>query len=172
MPSPCSAISPRTSRLDQRGLTLMEVTIVVVLASLVMLALLGFYINSQATWNDASTQAISQREMTIVIERMTEKAHRAHHAIVSTGPPLQLDLYDQGSTNPFYTLVWNTTDSLLYESGTGIGGGPHPILSSEVANFQISCVDSMLTLSNLTLRTASGKYVSAASTMTLMNWQR
>lgn len=147
----------------------MEVTIVVVLASLVMLALLGFYINSQATWNDASSQAITQRELTTVIERITEKAHLASQGSWDpTGN--QLDLYPPGSNNAFYTLTWNPTDSLLYESGVGILGGPHPILASEVMAFQIACVDSVLILTNLTLRTAAGKYVSAASTMTLMNW--
>jgi hypothetical protein len=147
-----------------------EVTIVVVLASLVMLALLGFYINSQATWNDASSQTITQRELTTVIERITEKAHMAHHGLVTANPDVELDLYDTpGALNAFYTLTWNLSDSLLYEAGTGIGGGSHPILGSQVMAFQISCLDSVLTLSNLTLRTAAGKYVSAASTMTFMN---
>lgn len=149
----------------------MEVTIVVVLASLVMLALLGFYINSQATWNDASTQAIAQRELTTVIERITEKAHLAHHAQWD-GTAQQLDLYEQGQANSFYTLVWDPNDSLLYEKGTGIGGGLHPILGSRVVSFQVSCLDSVVTLSNITLRTAAGKYVSAGSTVTLMNWER
>src|SRR5258706_10357166 len=106
MLSPCSATAPRTSRrLDQRGLTLMEVRIVVVLASLVMLALLGFYINSQATWNDASSQTITQRELTMVIERITEKAHMANYGKWEPST-MQLDLYDSPSaTNSFYTLV-------------------------------------------------------------------
>jgi prepilin-type N-terminal cleavage/methylation domain-containing protein len=167
MPSRSNAISRSTDRLDQRGLTLMEVTIVVVLASLVMLALLGFYINSQATWNDASSQAIAQRELTTVIERITEKAHQAHHGVVNLSP-VQLDLFTPTGSNPFYTIRWDQTDSLLYEAGTGIGGGFHPILGSRVVFFQLTC-DSVVTLNNLTLRTATGKTVSAASSIALMN---
>ena len=139
-----------------------------VLASLVMLALLGFYINSQATWNDASSQTITQRELTMVIERITEKAHMASQGSWDAAGN-QLDLYPPGSPNAFYTLRWDQTDSLLYESGTNIAGGEHPILGSRVMTFQVACVDSVLVLSNLTLRTAAGKFVSAASTMTFMN---
>ena len=39
---------------SQRGLTLTEVTVVTVLASIVMLGIVSFYVNSQGTWMDAS----------------------------------------------------------------------------------------------------------------------
>jgi hypothetical protein len=147
----------------------MEVTIVVVLASLVMLALLGFYINSQATWTDASSQAITQRELTTVIERITEKVHVAHHAVITNldGQHQQLDLFDRSNTN-LYTLTWNMADSLLYESAPDIAGGAHPILGSHVVTFLLSA-DSVVTVTDLTVRSATGRPMTTSSTMALMN---
>ena len=56
--------------LSERGLTLTELTIVGVLACLVMLGLVGFYMSSQGVWMDASAQAITQREATSVIDEI------------------------------------------------------------------------------------------------------
>lgn len=63
---------------SEHGLTLTELTIVGVLASVVMLGLVSFYVSSQATWMEASAQAITQREATSVIEALESDIHAAH----------------------------------------------------------------------------------------------
>jgi hypothetical protein len=143
----------------------MEVTIVMVLASLVMLALLGFYINSQATWTDASSQALAQRELTAVVERLSGRVHEAASAVV-VGQ--QLSLFDLGG-GALYSLTWNPADSLLYDHDPSRPGPDVAITSFPVTRFQVVPSDSLVTLVALELRTAAGKFVSTTSTMALIN---
>ena len=63
-------MSPRS----ERGLTLTELVVVGVLATLVMLALTGFYFNSQRTWLEGSSQALTQREATLALEHLADDA--------------------------------------------------------------------------------------------------
>ena len=49
-----------------RGFTLTEVMIVIVLAGVVTLGLVTFYLNSQAWWTEASTQVLAQRDATLL----------------------------------------------------------------------------------------------------------
>ena len=51
-----TAPSSRVSLRSERGLTLVELAIVGALATLVMLGLTGFYLNSQRLWIEASTK--------------------------------------------------------------------------------------------------------------------
>jgi type II secretory pathway pseudopilin PulG len=59
-----------------RGFTLVEAMIVIVLAAVVGFGLVGFYLNSQATWLDASTQAIAQRDATLMIDAITNQGRQ------------------------------------------------------------------------------------------------
>ena len=158
----------------ERGITLMEVTVVLVLASLVMLALLGFYINSQATWTDASSQAIAQRELTSVVERLRDQAHQAAHAEIVDNPDSlhqQITFFDNTGT-AFYSMDWDGADSLVHETLLRTHPSLHPpIVASRATAFHLTrtATDSLVTLANLTLRTATGTHVTISSTMALLN---
>jgi len=95
--------------------TLTELTIVMVLASLVMTAIVGFYLNSQATWMDASAQAITQREATTLTQGISDSIHVAGWAVPSASND-QLDLFrKEGDADPFHSFWWDSYDSLLHE---------------------------------------------------------
>ncbi len=175
MRSRCSDGSPPTEPRSgaERGITLMEISVVLVLASLVMLALLGFYINSQATWTDASSQAIAQRELTTVVERLRDQAHLAAHAEIVDSPDAQhqqITFYDAGGT-AFYSMDWDPTDSLLHETLQAFPALHPPIVSSRVTAFRLSrtAADSLVTLEDLSLKTATGTTVTISSAMALLN---
>jgi Tfp pilus assembly protein PilW len=105
---------------DARGLTLTEVTVVMVLASLVMFGLVGFYMASQTTWLDASAQALTQREATAIVASVTERAHQAGSAIVTdTGAIRRIDFYTAGSVTPFWSIWWDVAAQRVFE-------GPYP----------------------------------------------
>lgn len=180
MRSRCSGDSRPTERRPasvERGITLMEVTVVLVLASLVMLALLGFYINSQATWTDASSQAIAQRELTSVVERLRDQTHLAAHAEIVNNPDAQhqqITLFDVSGA-AFYSMDWDPADSLLHETLIREYPALHPpIAASRAVTFRLSRTlrDSLVTLDELTLRTATGTPVTISSTMALLNAAR
>ena len=47
---------------NERGMTLTEVAVVMILGTMIMAGMVGFYLSSQGLWLDASTQAITQRD--------------------------------------------------------------------------------------------------------------
>jgi hypothetical protein len=155
------------TRLSERGLTLTEVTIVTVLASLVMLGLVGFYMSSQATWMDASAQAITQREATALMESITRHVHEAASAVVTeTSGQARLELFDHGS-NPTYAFWWNSSDSLIHEGSSAIDDRG-PAIGSKVERFQ--CVGSgELVQVTLRLRSAQRQIIELTSTAELVN---
>src|SRR5262249_37558194 len=53
-----------------RGFTLTEVMVVTVLAGVVTLGLITFYLNSQIMWTESSTQVLAQRDGTALLEAM------------------------------------------------------------------------------------------------------
>lgn len=155
---------------NERGVTLIEITIVTVLASLVMLGLVGFYINSQSTWNDASVQAVAQRDATTAIEQITAQAHRAAKAVV-TGPPNYADVgfYDRNNVE-LYRVWANQSDSLLYEHDYTIAEPDHPLVATPVRSFQVVDLgDSILAVTDLQLRTARGAPVWISASAALLN---
>src|SRR5262245_928255 len=68
-----------------------EVMIVMVLAGVVTLGLVAFYLTSQAMWTEASTQALAQRDATAILEYMREHAHEAASAEVLPSSPDSLN---------------------------------------------------------------------------------
>jgi Flp pilus assembly pilin Flp len=150
---------------NERGLTLMELTVVFVLASLVMVGLVGFYLNSQATWIDGSTEAQTQREMTLLVETMADSIHAADHATVASypaGDPLRqmVTLYANGT--PWYTFWWSSSDSLIHGGlGPGIGG---PLSRSRVNKIQMQSIgDTLIVLSLLEARSSTGQVMRTTS---------
>jgi hypothetical protein len=161
-------MTPRPAHCE-RGLTLTELTIVAAIASLVMLGLVGFYISSQQVWMDASTQAITQREASSVVEAIAQRVHGAARAEVIVGPTgnCHLDLYDYGSSNPDWSFWWDEADSLILE-------GPNPasgkaIETSKVERFEVDRTTRAVELTLLRLRSAEGEPVEMSSTIAFQN---
>src|SRR5438309_3642608 len=81
-PESTTAPHPTPSRpgTGERGLTLTELVIVGLLATMVMMALTAFYINSQRVWVDGSTQALAQRDGSLLVEALRGRVHEAQQA--------------------------------------------------------------------------------------------
>ena len=145
---------------DQRGITLVEVTVVMVLASLVMVGLVGFYVTSQNQWLNASAQVVTQREGTLALEQMADSIRTSASAIVTNSPDSlhqRLTLYDT-SGNPTLAFYWNAGDSLLhweYPPGTLRG----PVVASRVNRFRAFENDTLVTISVLELIDPDGELI-------------
>jgi Tfp pilus assembly protein PilW len=158
------------SHANERGLTLLELTVVVVLATLVMVGMVGFYLNSQATWVEASGQAITQREGTFILERITKNTRPGASATASTTPPSVTILDGAGLALAQYRL--DPTDSLIHEMiattpGTLVERGA--IGNSTCIRFDLSANDSVVTISALHLRTSNGEVVEFSNAVGLYN---
>jgi Tfp pilus assembly protein PilW len=158
----------------ERGVTLTELAIVLVLAGLVMLGISAFYFNSQEVWMQGSAQAIAQREASFAIERVRDVAHAASSALAdsSGGDPdhIRLVLTDADLTQ--HVFWCDDVSKQLHESVTP-DGGPQtdlgPIASSRVARFLASTSPEMVTNLSVELISAEGQTVSVSSAAALLN---
>ncbi len=166
-------MEPVTVRLNsERGLTLTEVAVVMILGTMIMAGLVGFYLSSQGMWLDASTQAISQREASLVSAAMRDSIRKSGYAIATPSPDSlhwQLALYRrQTDAVPYYYFWWNRSDSLLY-SGTSIGAlSAGPMIVSRAERFRISSGPLAVRV-DLRLRTASGDAVESSAYAVMKN---
>lgn len=156
---------------SQRGLTLTELTVVGVLATIVMLALTGFYFNSQRTWLEGSSQALTQREATLFSEHLGARVHAAASAQVQDNDPFDtLTLY---APPPGNDQLWQFRvegpDSLIHEfEGSGlIDNGP--VVTSKAVRFQVTKSDSIVELVVIELASATGDRVKLGSRFVLYN---
>jgi Tfp pilus assembly protein PilW len=151
---------------SERGITLTEIVVVMVLASLVMVGLVSFYLSSQATWIDASTQAISQREATFTLEAVSNAARSAVSANVMPSPDaahveLQLGLPD-GTQQRF----WWQDSTVFHEDSTGT----RPlVVASKVDTFEIDTNDTLVFIRNLVVRSPNQQRVRLTSLVLLYN---
>lgn len=161
------------SRHPERGLTLTEVTVVVVLATLVMTGLVGFYLNSQATWMDGSAQAMTQREATLVLEAIRHRARSSGVVTVALTPDAdhcQLNLTPYGAPPESTYSYWWAADSSLHEGYRNVGEDRGAMTVSPVLAFRVGAVDSQLVFVRLLrLRTSQGQVVSVSTTARLVN---
>jgi prepilin-type N-terminal cleavage/methylation domain-containing protein len=152
---------------NQHGLTLTELTLVMAIAAIVMIGIVTFYINSQGTWLDASSQALTQRDATLLLERMTAETRMAHSADVVSDPDTtheQLVLFDLGGERcRFY---WNSSDSLVHLK-QGIADGP--VTTSRVLRFELDTDRNSLVFLRTLSMESSNQPVELASTMALYN---
>ncbi len=154
---------------SERGLTLTELAIVGMLATMVMLALTGFYFNSQKMWLDGSTKALVQRDATLLVDELGRSIHQAGSAVVTTSDPIhnQLALFDTHST-PLGGFAWNAGDSRIHRmspSGDDLG----PVVDSPTLLFQLSTFgNSLVRLDALELVSADGDTVRMASKFALL----
>src|ERR1041385_8402770 len=79
---PLLAVGPRRTMGPDRGATLVELLVVTALAAVAMLGIAFFYVSSQATWLDGSTQAVAQREAGVIVSALTDSVRKASSASV------------------------------------------------------------------------------------------
>jgi hypothetical protein len=145
---------------DQRGITLVEVTVVMVLASLVMVGLVGFYVASQQQWLTASSQVVTQREGTLALEQIADSIRTSASAVVTDSPDSlhqRLTLYDAGGVASM-AFFWNAADSLLhweYPPGTARG----PVVASRVNQFRAFENDTLVTITALEMIDPDGDLI-------------
>jgi hypothetical protein len=157
-----------------RGMTLIEVTIVMVLSTLVVMGMIRFYISSQSTWMASSTQALAQRDATLLIETISDRVRAAAQAEVQPVPDSLhqvLILYDPGGadTRRFW---WKAADSLVHQSATDSLGHQDdlgPVVASRVTRFQLDTLTRLVKIRLVELRGADGQLVRMASAAALYN---
>ena len=152
-------------------MTLTEVVVVMILGTLIMAGLVEFYLSSQGLWLDASTQAITQREATLVTTTIRDSIRVSASDVVSASPDSlhqQLALYSGNDPAPYYCFWWNPADSLIY-SGRSTGAvGSGPMIISHAERFQF--LDSRQAVRvDLRLRSAGGDVVEAGAYAVKMN---
>ena len=155
--------------LNERGITLTEVMIVAAIGLLVLMGLGGFYLNSQATWLDASSQSITQREATLLTETIADSVRWSRAAVASNNPDADhalLTLYPHASlATPSWCFWWDPSDSLVHH-GPDQGNDRGAILSAKVERFRV-IADANLVQVAIRLRSATGRTVEL-STSTMM----
>ena len=161
-------------RREQRGFTLVEVMIVLVLSGLVSLGLVGFYLQSQAMWLDASAQALTQRDATLVLETISDEARTAASFEIMGMPPdstNEMVIFRDVSLTEFARFWWDSSDSLIHK-GTGEAGtdrGPIGMSPAERFQFSNDLSPRLLHLDLLQMRSATGEPVEMRSTIALYN---
>jgi hypothetical protein len=163
-------VSPACRR--EAGLTLTEVTVVMIIGTMIMAGLVGFYLASQGLWLDASTQAITQREASLVASAIRDSVRSAGEAKAFSVPDAlhqQLALFrKRGDLVPCYYFWWNGSDSLIHAGATIGGPGSGPIVTSHAERFQVtSGVQSVRV--DLRLRSATGSTVDVGTLAVFMN---
>jgi prepilin-type N-terminal cleavage/methylation domain-containing protein len=158
----------------ERGLTLTEVVVVMVIGTLILAGIVGFYLSSQGVWLDSSTQVITQREASLIASAIRDSVRKSGKAIVSQVPDslhCQLALYaDESKATPSYYFWWNPGDSLIY-SGTSIGGaGSGPMGVSRAEKFQfVASEEKKNVRMDMRLRTGSGEAVEMSAFVVIKN---
>ncbi len=159
---------------DTRGLTLTEVMVVLVLATMVMSGLVGFYLNSQSVWFSGSSKVIAQREVSLVLQGISDRARPDSLAIASSFPDadhamLQLIPYGKLPGDSTYYYWWSAADSLIHEgyrSPAIVDRGP--MLRSKVERFQVNVSGQMVNITSLRVHTTQGDRVDLATSVALV----
>lgn len=163
--------------LDERGLTLTEVTIVAAIGLLVLLGLGGFYLNSQSTWLDASSQSITQREATLIAQAIADSSRASGGASAIAVPDadhgqLHLFRFDPATgtleTTAFWCFWWSPSDSLIHHGPDPASGDRGALGSSKVERFRVD-VSASLAQVALRVRSATGQAVEVSTSALLRN---
>jgi len=162
---------PLHPRGDSRGFTLTEVTVVIVLAAVVTLGLVTFYLNSQAMWTDASTQALAQRDATSILEAMRQRGHVA--ALAVWNEPIHKVTFYDNTLQELDSFFWDQAgDSLMHHGGPSDPLG-RAIAPTVVERFAVSTDPNpnygLVTVDTLRVRSTSGVRVTMSTTIGLFN---
>lgn len=152
---------PRTS---QRGFTLTEMMVVLVLAAILMTGMTTFYYHSQAMWLEGASQALTQREATLAVETMRDSVHHASSAVIVS--PQEIALLDAGG-QPFHFFMLNQSDRTLVHGATQLR--MQPLIQSPVERFEVEADNDVVRLVALELLTERGQIVRTSSTFAFMN---
>ncbi len=157
------------ARHGSRGITLIEVTIVSALAMLVVLGMIGFYISSQSSWMAGSSQAIAQRDATLLIEAISDSVRAAAHAEVNRADSLHhtLILRDAAQTE-FWRFWWDGNDHRIHQ-GPGVSQDRGPVVNSPVTRFQLDTLTRLVAIRLVELQADDGQAVRIASAAALYN---
>ena len=162
----------RPARRNETGLTLTEVVVVMIIGTMIMAGLVGFYLASQGLWLDASTQAITQREASLVATAIRDSVRVANRAQVFSTPDAlhqQLALYRQAAdVIPSYYFWWDARDSLIHAGPTIGGSGSGPMVMSHADRFQLTSTGVAVRV-DLRLRSATGSTVDMGTLGVFMN---
>lgn len=163
-------------RMGSEGFTLVEVMVVMILAGVVTVALLGFYLNSQATWLDASSKALAQREATTLLESIGARADSAGSARVSAvGPDTLIELFHSPNASgiPYYGFAWRAADRRVHQGPGSCFPDRGAVIASSVEQFSVvyNVGLGMLDVLSLRVRSASGDTIAMRSSFTLHNAQ-
>ena len=162
----------KSSRRAEAGLTLTEVAVVMIIGTMIMAGLVGFYLASQGLWLDASTQAITQREASLVAAAIRDSVRVANHAVASPVPDQQhqeLALYrNANDLVPSYYFWWDASDSLIHAGSTMGGPGSGPMVMSHADRFQLSSGTQSVRV-DLRLLSATGSPVDVGTLAVFMN---
>jgi hypothetical protein len=157
-----------------RGLTLIEVTIVMVLATLVVMGMISFYISSQSTWTASSTQVLAQRDATLLIETISNRVRASHTAQVIDSPDsLHQGLVLFGIDPATQVLVerwrfWWAADSLVHQ-GPGLNDDRGPVVASRATRFQLDTLTRRVQIRLVELRAGDGQLVRTSSAAAFYN---
>lgn len=157
-------------RRDARGVTLIEVAIVGALAMLVVLGMIGFYISSQSSWMAGSTQALAQRDATLLIETLSDSIRRAVVAVPFDSPDSLhrgVVLYD-ADYDEFWRFWWEESDRCVHQ-GPGVGQDRGPVVNTSVTRFQIDTLARLVEIRLIEMQDADGQTVRMASAAALHN---
>ena len=153
----------------ERGITLTELTIVMALAALVTVGLMTFYLNSQGVWLDGSSQALTQRDATLVLERITRQTRLAKIAYVADDPDsLHQSLLLINSAGDEWRFFWSTVDSMVHSGSPG-NADEGPIAGSKVDRLQFDTDGKVVHLRRLSMRSSTGEPVELASSIAFYN---
>jgi Flp pilus assembly pilin Flp len=94
---------------NERGLTLVEFTIVAALGAVVMLTISSFYLASQSMWLDSSIQAVAQRDASMFVSEIGRRVEAGGR--VSLDDPNHLYIYAPGEINPSTSITWDPDES-------------------------------------------------------------
>ena len=166
------AVTPK--RRSEAGLTLTEVAVVMIIGTMIMAGLVGFYLASQGLWLDASTQAITQREATLVASSIRDKVRSSGRAQAFSVPDAlhqQLALYTSvNDPAPSYYFWWDPSDSLIHAGPTIGGANSGPMVTSVAERFQVTAWTSTRAVRvDLRLRSATGNTVDVGTLAVFMN---
>jgi hypothetical protein len=153
-----------------RGVTLIEVAIVSALAMLVVLGMIGFYVSSQSSWMAGSSQALAQRDATLLIEAISDSVRRASTAVVFDSPDSLhrgLVLYDAHGA-PLWSFWWEARDRRVHQ-GPGANQDRGPVVNTPVTRFQLDTLTRLVDIRLVEMLADDGQLVRMASAAAFYN---
>ncbi len=158
----------RAPRPTPRGFTFTEVMVVMVLAGVVTLGLVTFYLNSQIMWTGASTQVMAQRDATSMLELMRRYAQNASSADVDSTSQ-RVIFFDPG-LNETHRFFWSPADSFVHYGEAGnLDQGPVTPTTVEIFHVSYDQTLGLLSVDTLRVRSTAGQQVTMSTAIGLYN---